>query len=59
MATTSVSQPNAAPIATAPSSARYQGQPSVPMNQAPNTPPSIEMCPVVTDSTFEVENMTL
>jgi hypothetical protein len=29
------------------------------MNQAPNTPPSMAMWPVVTDSTLEVENITL
>ena len=55
----SVSNPNAAPITIAPTSATGIGQPSVEMNHAPKMPPSIEMWPVVTDNTFDVENITL
>ena len=59
MASRSVSQPKAAPTNIAPSSPRYHGQCSCAMNQAPNTPPSIDRWPVVTDSTLDVEYMTL
>src|SRR6185295_9044201 len=55
----SVRKPNAAPTTIEPSSAIGMGQPSVEMNQAPKIPPSIEMWPVVTDNTFDVENITL
>ena len=55
----SVSRPNAAPTTIDPSRAIGIGQPRVEMNQAPKMPPSIEMWPVVTDNTFEVENITL
>src|SRR5258706_8744444 len=55
----SVSNPNNAPTTIEPSSATGSGQPSVEMNHAPKIPPSIEMWPVVTDNTFEAENITL
>ena len=55
----SVRSPNAAPTAIEPNSAIGIGHPSVEMNQAPKMPPSIEMWPVVTDNTFDVEYITL
>ena len=59
IASTSVSQPNAAPTSSAPSSPTNQGRPSPVMKYAPKTPPSIAIWPVVMDSTFDVENITL
>src|SRR3954464_1924743 len=55
----SVISPKAAPAPIEPNKASAIGQPSVEMNQAPKIPPSIEIWPVVTDKTFDVEYMTL
>ena len=60
MAMKSVSRPNSGADDDRTQQAQSaMGQPSVEMNHAPNTPPSMEMWPVVTDSTFDVENITL
>ena len=59
MAITSVSQPANAPTTIAAGNASRGGHPSAVTNHAPNTPPSIARWPVVTDSTFDVEYMTL
>jgi hypothetical protein len=58
-ATTSVTRPKRAPTSTAPRRPMGAGSPSPAMNHAPKTLPSMQMCPVVTLNTFEVEYMRL
>ena len=51
IAMTSVSRPNSAPKTSVSNKESHTGKPSPVIIQAPNTPPSMAMWPVVSDST--------